>query len=1128
MFGGDQRQNPQWSTPGGQQGGGQHPPAQSSSSNSGIIPGATSFYNPSAVGSQPQPSLEDHPWIHPTAQQFASSLDSGVYNIPYRQQQSQASRVLHESFSQPQQQTIHPQQLPQTQQQAAPHLLNQYNFVPQSRLPQQAQFTLDQQTYGSQVSNQSYLYGQVTPNPPATGQDVSSGSYPYPQFQIVNPSLSKLANKATPSSSSELLAFPPRGPSVSPAVSDQSSQRNVSESSPPPQPTASTSATNLPAPATESNTARNKAVKSNKRRKVLKRTRPDDESSSDTDEDEVSGGVTNFSIHLTQPPRGSDFSFPTRLPGACTHCKKLKMKCDFPRHENVCKRCKTGGHRCVVEGRKPRSAPNKREYLLAQIKQKDAIIESLLKQLHNPYVATPLAIAAYRSSTSPSDENKQSIVDWLDKLTASYNSDVKAAGGTMKSQSFTFTASPKDTTSDSDSDGDGMTTVLGEGTQGDLNSDEEAGGDSGIADKAAGALPDVAVPIGLIANLSLSNDKSSTRKSHNNDDDLGIANPGYFKEGAATDLGLRASLIEQHTPPEILVHGLVTPTDVEKLFSIFYTKLNPHVSLLDPSLHTPASTFTRCPFLFTVVCAVSSRYYREKSDIYPIAMHFARHEAANALIDGWKSVELCQAYILLNTYGVPARRWEEDRSWLYIGLAIRIATDLNLFLPQPKKLTNENQEREALNKTRTWLICHNLDRSTATQFGKPPSIKEDSVIRNSADWYKKSKFNDRYDVGLCAYTSLMRIVAKFHEELFSDPDTATGLNKSIDFKAVTKHHDDKLTMFNDEWKEKFAENDTGESSYAFRCSLLPFLVGYSRLVMHSFGFQCAFEKRVEADLRHFYTKCFDAATSVIKIMIETLAPSRFMLYSPDGHFVFTSFASAFLLKLLRPEFSWLVEPDDKTKIFDLIGRLIQILNSPDVSIDNKHTPRLHAKFLTGLLKRYHPDSNRDPLSQAPLPPSKHTVGGGPTSHKGQPRSSDRPGTYFGHGTTQSTQSGVGNVSYPSDQNMPSQLGISYVDGTPQYQPQTSDSVVDSAVNAMAGLSEEDMLATLRTIGNPVWWSTMMMPGFSWASPSPTGSPKSSGTIPAPSFSSSSSLAGATGLGGFDMYQSAQTAPISLR
>jgi len=52
-------------------------------------------------------------------------------------------------------------------------------------------------------------------------------------------------------------------------------------------------------------------------------------------------------------------------------------------------------------------------------------------------------------------------------------------------------------------------------------------------------------------------------------------------------------------------------------------------------------------------------------------MHFAKHSAANALTDGWKSVELCQAYILMSIFAVPARRWEEDRSWLYTGLAIR-------------------------------------------------------------------------------------------------------------------------------------------------------------------------------------------------------------------------------------------------------------------------------------------------------------------------------------------------------------------------------------------------------------------------------------------------------------------------
>ena len=190
-------------------------------------------------------------------------------------------------------------------------------------------------------------------------------------------------------------------------------------------------------------------------------------------------------------------------------------------------------------------------------------------------------------------------------------------------------------------------------------------------------------------------------------------------------------------------------------------------------------------------------------------------------------------------------------------------------------------------------------------------------------------------------------------------------------------------------------------------------------------------------------------------------------------------------QLLRPEFSWLVEADDKMKIFDLIGRLIQTLSSPEVAIDNKHTPKLHAKFLAGLLTRHHQDSNQDQFSQKPLPPGKQPAGGNPASYEGQPQPSGSSTQYYGHGpgTTQSTsipQGGFDNASHASDPNLSSQPSISFSYDMPQYQLQTSDGVTaaqDSAVNAMAGLSEEEMLATLRAIGNPNWWSNVMMPGY---------------------------------------------------
>jgi hypothetical protein len=452
------------------------------------------------------------------------------------------------------------------------------------------------------------------------------------------------------------------------------------------------------------------------------------------------------------------------------------MKCDFPKNENTCKRCKAGGHHCVVEGRKPRTAPNKREYLLAQIRQKDTIIESLLKQLHNPYIATPLSIASYKLATSPSDQNNSNIIAWLDRLQSS----VRTAGAQGAAQTFKFDPRPhEDEETDSESD-----RAQGEHDGGGDGEGTEA---TEIGDR----LPDAAVPLGLIANLSLSNSKGKKGRGtglegdEGDDDNVGVANETYFMPGPATDLGIRAMLIEKHSPPEILVHGLVAPEDVDKLFQIFFERINVFISILDPVLHTPASTFARCPFLFTVICAISSRYYTEKSEIYPIAMHFAKHSAANALIDGWKSVELCQAYILMSIYAQPAKRWEEDRSWLYTGLAIRIATDLNLHHVATTKPQNERQEREILNRTRVWLICFTLDRSTATQFGKPSTIKEDYIIRTSKEWYKKSIYNHPFDIHLCAYVSLLRIVSHFHEEIFSDPDAPTGLNKVCHALSLT-------------------------------------------------------------------------------------------------------------------------------------------------------------------------------------------------------------------------------------------------------------------------------------------------------------------------------------------------------
>ncbi len=44
-------------------------------------------------------------------------------------------------------------------------------------------------------------------------------------------------------------------------------------------------------------------------------------------------------------------------------------------------------------------------------------------------------------------------------------------------------------------------------------------------------------------------------------------------------------------------------------------------------------------------------------------------------------------------------------------------------------------------------------------------MKEDTIIRHSGEWYRQSLYNLDYDVFLCGYNVLLRIVARFHEEV---------------------------------------------------------------------------------------------------------------------------------------------------------------------------------------------------------------------------------------------------------------------------------------------------------------------------------------------------------------------------
>lgn len=180
---------------------------------------------------------------------------------------------------------------------------------------------------------------------------------------------------------------------------------------------------------------------------------------------------------------------------------------------------------------------------------------------------------------------------------------------------------------------------------------------------------------------------------------------------------------------------------------------------------------------------------------------------------------------------------------------------------------------------------------------------------------------------------------------------------------------------------------------------------------------------------------------------------------------------------MRPEFASLLTKEQEGDIFELIGRLIQTLSSPKIAIDDRHTPKLYARFLAGLLSRH----RRDGAVVGRLHPNP-------------------PGQAQADGASQipATSMTTFSVTQPPQNSMQSDSGLGYDPSvihssqsqqalqTPIYRPEATynsgtgpihfGSDTELALLGSGYSPDEEMLATMQAIKSPSWWQNMMMPG----------------------------------------------------
>jgi hypothetical protein len=113
--------------------------------------------------------------------------------------------------------------------------------------------------------------------------------------------------------------------------------------------------------------------------------------------------------------------------------------------------------------------------------------------------------------------------------------------------------------------------------------------------------------------------------------------------------------------PDPITTGIMDENQATVLFDLVFLRLNPFINLFDPALHSVHYVRSRCPLLFTTLLMAGAKFF--KPEIYRPCQKLANDLAVRAFAEGWKSVEVVQAFACLVYWREP----DDTRTWAYIG-----------------------------------------------------------------------------------------------------------------------------------------------------------------------------------------------------------------------------------------------------------------------------------------------------------------------------------------------------------------------------------------------------------------------------------------------------------------------------
>ncbi|KIK63832.1 hypothetical protein GYMLUDRAFT_162284 [Collybiopsis luxurians FD-317 M1] len=599
---------------------------------------------------------------------------------------------------------------------------------------------------------------------------------------------------------------------------------------------------------------------------------------------------------------------------ACTTCRAAKMKCVGAEDgQKQCQRCRRANVECIFEkhrrGRKPGS--------------KLSEASKMLRRLEKGLNSAKSKAASVDSSSFREDFSSPGEIDsrYIDDRGQHYSpTNGRFAANQLPPLNLTQYSGASEHTASSAS----SHTM-------DVNDDDDSPSDR-AEDK------DAIFPANLLQ-----------REHQRNSFFRTILNPEVSEAPPSGQSSVRGS--ETFTPPQTpavptglsdpVSAGILDEEQAKVLFDLIFLRLNPFINLFDPSLHSVSYVRNKSPFLFTVLLMAGCKFF--KAELFKQVQKLANEYAVKAFQEGWKSVEVVQAFACLTYWKDP----DDNRTWTFIGYACRMGVELglNCYVPHPPPNETEFQFLERRNRERTYLVLYVHDRSLATSTGRNWMLPEDDFIRHADRWHERPASTARpEDVIVAAFVQLRHIAAETTEVYRNHTGDFARRSADINYDVVLRNCNNQLNQWNETWNREMqrAGGDT------FHFSFLSLFRLYIRLFTNSFGIQHS-PNRAVLSVQALST-CYSSAVDSLKIVSKDFASMSVLRYGQETVMMMSAYAAVFLLRLLRNSNTLKqLHEGAAEEAYTVILSTADAYHEASVLSIASSSSAYHARFLKGLL-----------------------------------------------------------------------------------------------------------------------------------------------------------------------------------